>query len=460
MEDSKEEKIESVEHLSKELAALLIDAGKNWYGSGGWLPGPARLRKWRQAIVNNFSTDITYKDSVKELAELIQTDPSVKLLVNQMLDQEKALNPILGNIANVRMMLFGINYLIQQPIIYYDKDLVGIPLAAWFTGLDATLAGQTLFRYPKWNDAISVVLKTYHDYLDSQDSWPIKDNSWIDRGQKSWAPLDKKKGEPGLDLWKLPSEKYPYWKSWNDFFTRDINRQYRKIAGKGNPNIITSPNEGCEFRWRYNVQKRDVFWLKNMPYSLADIFGNELSEYAEIFKGGYVWQSFLNPFNYHNWWSPVSGKIKKKKKIPGAYYSKLVLPDFCGTTTASCPYLTHVNARGIVIIDTAGYAGIGLVCCIPIGMCECSTICWDDKIIKDAPIKKGEKLGRFEFGGSTFVVIFEDVSKYNKILTFMADHAVYDKSNIFPMDAPAPSPSGKATSIDIKVGMKIAVISD
>eukprot|EP01083_Nonionella_stella_P294985 1002563_1 len=116
---------------------------------------PARLRKWRQAIVNNFSTDITYKDSVKALAELIQTDPSVKLLVNQMLDQEKALNPILGNIANVNMMLFGINYLIQQPIIYYDKDLVGIPLAAWFTGLDATLAGQTLFRYPKWNDAIS-----------------------------------------------------------------------------------------------------------------------------------------------------------------------------------------------------------------------------------------------------------------------------------------------------------------
>eukprot|EP01084_Bolivina_argentea_P025330 47093_1 len=96
-------------------------------------------------------------------------------------------------------MLFGINYLIQQPIIYYDKDLVGIPLAAWFTGLDATLAGQTLFRYPKWNDAISAVLTTYHKYLNSQDSWPIKDNSCIDRGQKSCAPLDKKKGENSED---------------------------------------------------------------------------------------------------------------------------------------------------------------------------------------------------------------------------------------------------------------------
>jgi len=279
-------------------------------------------------------------------------------------------------------------------------------------------------------------------------------SAWLKEGAlEDWGPLD---------LWKKEEDTYPYWKSWNDWFGRSFNDKDkdRPLAGKDNPRIITSTNDGVEFRWRTGIKLNDRFWLKNMPYSLTYIFGNLAETYADRFVGGSIFQTFLNPFNYHCWWSPVQGKIVEASVIPGYFYSKLVLPDIDGSTTASCPYLTQVNTRGIVIIDTTGYADIGYVCCIPIGMCEVSTIEYEPDIKTGSEITKGQLIGRFQFGGSSFSIIFEDTLKYKKLLTFMADHELKTGGPYFPINAPAPSVTGNDTSIIIDVGQQIAVVSD
>lgn len=290
------------------------------------------------------------------------------------------------------------------------------------------------------------------------------------RGRNSWA------GNENEMQWKYELEQDPYWSSWNSFFGRhfadEYYKKYRCIAGPKDPNVIISCNDGTAFRWRDNIKLTDTFWLKDMPYSIQNIFGGEKDEkgyakrFADKFVGGKIFQTFLNPYNYHRWNSPVKGKIIIADVLKRYYYSKLINPDFDGVSTASCPYLLEVNCRGIVIIDTTGpkekgYANIGLVCCIPIGMCEVSSIKYDSKIRPSADIEKGQELGYFKFGGSSFAIMFQDTTKYGKELVFLSDHKLGFKgnwgSNIFPRDAPTPQVSG-GIGIPVNVNMQIGYL--
>ena len=108
---------------------------------------------------------------------------------------------------------------------------------------------------------------------------------------------------------------------------------------------------------------------------------------------------------FHRWWCPVNGKVLfDPLAVPGDFFNKLVIPDFGGATTASLPYLAQVNARGIIVFKT----DYGHVCCIPLGMSEISSIDFNrDNMYEDAPVTKGLEMGMFNYGGSSFVTIYE-----------------------------------------------------
>jgi phosphatidylserine decarboxylase len=157
-----------------------------------------------------------------------------------------------------------------------------------------------------------------------------------------------------------------------------------------------------------------VFWFKDMKYSLSDILSSPVKEQqklidrhglVEMFTGGYIFQTYLNPYNFHRWWCPVNGEVLFKPfAIPGCFFNKLVLPDFGGATTASLPYLAQVNARGLIVFKTKDY---GHVCCIPLGMSEVSSIEFDRAMTKGATVRKGQEMGKFNYGGSSFAIIYE-----------------------------------------------------
>ena len=61
-----------------------------------------------------------------------------------------------------------------------------------------------------------------------------------------------------------------------------------------------------------NIKKNDNFWLKNVYYSLKDIFcqNNPQNEkYCNIFEGGTLFQAFLDACYYHRWHSPINGTV-------------------------------------------------------------------------------------------------------------------------------------------------------
>ena len=125
---------------------------------------------------------------------------------------------------------------------------------------------------------------------------------------------------------------------------------------------------------------------------------------AKKFVGGTVFQAFLSAETYHRWHSPVNGKIVKTKLVPGSYYAESMSVGYDPSApNDSQGYIAELATRALIYIE-ADNPDIGLMCFMAIGMAEVSTC--DITVYEGQRIKKGEQLGIFHFGGSTYCLLF------------------------------------------------------
>jgi len=412
-----------------------------------WLPAPGStsMQMYFDEILN--AESIEWHPSVKALGVFIESSPVVKYLVESACDEnlniieahlQSAEGVRIPRIKDVYTLLDTFNKILGRAPAFINDELVGLPFSAFVVGIDPTLSGSELFGLPMFNEKMSVILQEWNNFLGTEASnvgFRVDGKQWLSEAAKD---------QYDFPIWKKDSETLPYWESWNSFFTRDFKdaATSRPIDSPNDNAVVNSANDGSLFRWRGNVSKKDVFWLKDMEYSLSDILSSSVQSQqdtidnhnlVEMFAGGYVFQTYLNPYNFHRWWVPVNGTVLFTPfSIPGNFFNKLVLPDFAGATTASLPYLAQVNARGLIVIETEDY---GNVCCIPLGMSEVSTVQFNENMTAGTSVKKGDEMGMFNYGGSSFVLIFENVP--GKKLMFQ------DASGMPYMENP-PLPSGSA----------------
>jgi len=81
-----------------------------------------------------------------------------------------------------------------------------------------------------------------------------------------------------------------------------------------------------------------------------------------------------------------------------------------------------LETRGCVILETEDY---GLVALLPIGMAAVGSVNFEKKIKVGEKVKKGDMLGYFLFGGSDFIMIFQDK------VTFTIDAPKKNNSNLY-----------------------------
>lgn len=306
---------------------------------------------------------------------------------------------------------------------------------------------------------MAAILQDWNGFLATEASnvgFRVEGQQWLS---------DTAKKQYDFDLWAKDSQTLPYWNSWNSFFTRQFldRDSVRPIADPGSNATLICPNDGSLFRWRRNIKKKDVFWFKDMEYSLADILSSsdpaqqaviDQFDLVKVFDDGYIFQTYLNPYNFHRWWVPVNATVLfDPLVVSGCFFNKLVLPDFGGATTASLPYLAQVNARGIIVFNTPDY---GYVCCIPLGMSEVSTIEFDKAMIAGATVTKGQEMGKFNYGGSSFAIIYERLP--GKDIIFVNDQGVYYDQNPDQASSSAGA-GGEATFIGSQIGVWVDVPS-
>lgn len=427
-----------------------------------WLPeaGSDSMREFFSMVLN--AEREQYSPTVEALARLIDENEVVAWLVQNACDEnlniidahlEAAKGIPIPRIKDQETLLHGFNTLLRQAPAFINNDLVGLPFSAFVVGIDPTLSGTVLFRLPMFNEKMAAILDEWNKFLDT----PASNVGFRVEGEQWLSPTAKKQYD--FPVWQKDSESLPYWKSWNSFFTRQFKdaAKSRPIADPHSNRTVICPNDGSLFRWDSDISERDVFWFKDMKYSLSDILSSPIKEQQEVidrhklverFKGGYIFQTYLNPYNFHRWWVPVNGKVLFTPfAIPGCFFNKLVIPDFGGATTASLPYLAQVNARGLIVFETEDF---GAVCCIPLGMSEVSSVEFNAEMVEGAQVRKGQEMGTFNYGGSSFAIIYERLP--GKELVFVNDKGVpYDRRP--PLPSGSSATGGEVTLIGSQIGV-------
>lgn len=258
--------------------------------------------------------------------------------------------------------------------------------------------------YKSWLTSFN---KTYGEFMDSEASW-----------NEDYYQIALSDGIFGLqnDWYEEPSN----WKTFNQFFARKLKSpDKRPIVDPADNSIVVSPADAQpQGVWAIDsnsmiIEKEGVVIKSGTLYNVKNLIGEE-SEYSNSFANGTFTHSFLDVGDYHRYHFPLSGVVKEMRIIAGesvsggyvTWDSKNKRYKF----DASSVGWQSIETRGCVILETEEY---GLVALLPIGMWPVSSVNFEDGLQVGDKVSKGDMLGYFLFGGSDFIIIFQDIAQFN-----------------------------------------------
>ncbi|MGN0676931.1 MAG: phosphatidylserine decarboxylase [Ruminococcus sp.] len=177
-------------------------------------------------------------------------------------------------------------------------------------------------------------------------------------------------------------------KSYNDFFTRKIRPEMRKIDR--NPESLISP---CDSKLSvYNINPDSVFRIKGSDYSIYDMIKN--SELAKKFEGGICLIFRLEVTDYHRYCYFDSGRKSNNVHIKGILHT--VNP------IAFRRYNVYKqNSREYTLLHTENF---GDAVQIEVGAMMVGKI---QNHHGKCRFSRGQEKGMFLFGGSTIVLLLQ-----------------------------------------------------
>jgi phosphatidylserine decarboxylase len=371
----------------------------------GWLPQEQDdLESWlagHRERVEARGEQVVLHPVIAEFQELIDSDPVVRMYMNQMIAQVPSTKPYTKrHLESVEQLMRLINEVLTMAPEFGPRGaMVATPLAAILDWAMGTPAGFAAFRDPRVNEMLRKILTVWCEFLGSGDSLYV-----LNESPSGWKSAEAQQTVGMKQFEHDPDDEHWGFSSWNDFFTRRFKYGERPVASPDDDKVIVNACESTPYGISTDVKRQDRFWIKSQPYSLADMLANDDS--VGEFVGGTVYQAFLSATNYHRWHSPVAGKIVRAFVREGTYYSEA---DSEGKDavepTNSQSYLAHVSARAIFIIE-ADDPVIGVMAFVAVGMVEVSSCMIASQVKSGYHVEKGGELGYFQFGGSTHCLVF------------------------------------------------------
>jgi phosphatidylserine decarboxylase len=407
---------------------------------GYWLPKDRNIIvAWVQQLMRRVrgGPKTALDPTLVALQQLVSNDAILQPLSENMFTEVPTVPPYNEDpernreLRSFEEMLNAFNVLLTQGPAWNDiankVGLIGCPFNAVLDWPMATAAGYMFFLYPSVNECLKAMLVKWESFLLSPDSTSVLVEWFSPSGGLPFLlKLGNEEGLrpatshtfPQLYVCPDPTNTATYgFPNWDAFFTRDFQPGIRPLDGQGDGSVIVHACESAPLQYPVtNVQMSDNFMGKNQRYSLQDMMDQH--PLAPSFAGGTVYQAFLSCLSYHRWHAPVSGTIKDKVLVAGTYYSENIYQTFFGHwpgsrpdpagPTWSQPYIASVAARGLIFIE-ADNPTIGLVCFIAIGMTDTSGC--EFTVEKGQHVQKGDKMGMFHFGGSSYCLVFGPQAK-------------------------------------------------
>ncbi|WP_345332053.1 archaetidylserine decarboxylase [Ferrimonas pelagia] len=199
-------------------------------------------------------------------------------------------------------------------------------------------------------------------------------------------------------------------KTFNDFFTRELKPGLRPLVG--DEKTLIQPVDGRVSQLGPIVDER-LIQAKNHDFGLLELLGGHQSD-AEPFKDGHFTTIYLSPQDYHRIHMPCAGTLRRMVYVPGDLFSVNPL------TAENVPGLFARNERVVTIFDTEqGPMAMVLVGATIVASIETTwagtvtppaggnIMAWDYPADGEQAIRfsKGQEMGRFKLG-STVVACF------------------------------------------------------
>ena len=381
-----------------------------------------------------FSGEGRHKPITEELILLIKEQPEIGSMLEasiakaREINSDRKTNPA-QSLSEYYDYIDRASELLPQQVLerpsesLRDQMLQGICYFYFLVGqpLDE-LKGKGLYKnsiqyYPPFSTWLRKYADSWGDYLGTEASW----NTQV---------YNRIYNAPEFGLQKGWYESPANWKSFNDFFSKYLKSpDQRPVTAPDDPSIVVFPADSVpQGVWaidgKSNIHADGGLTVKLATYySVGDLLG-EKSAYRDSFSNGVLTHSFLNVNDYHRYHFAVGGTIKEKAIIsenvalevawdPGQ--GKYVPIDSIGWQ--------FTQTRGYVIVDTGKY---GLVALIPMGMAHVSSVNFEENVQPGSTLKKGDMLGNFLFGGSDFIMLFQEKAGF--AMTVQADDAIIPKS--------------------------------
>ncbi|KAG0648251.1 Psilocybin biosynthesis decarboxylase [Hyphodiscus hymeniophilus] len=410
---------------------------------GHWLPEDrAIIQKWlaeKLKIYDQRSNDdeeVTRDPSIVAMQDYVNGHPPLKTLSKGMFIEipPAYVNDPTGKpqVRDFDTMLGLVDMILKEGPSWYHIDtpktamgLIGFPINAILDWPMGTGQGYLFFMNAGVNNKWQDILNTWGanlklETLESKKCLNQKDG-WLSKDALDMLAAKGNNDKTHHSFQQLfecdPSKEYFGFSSWDAFFTRKFNPGIRPTAYPDDEpsvnsadalRVIVNACESAPLQFIQNVKLHDFYWIKNQPYSLANMLENDTL--TDQFVGGSVYQAFLSALSYHCWHAPVSGKVVGIKLVPGNYYAENLGQGFTGpdgpdpnAPNNSQPFISAVAARGIIFIK-ADNPVIGLMAIVFVGMAEVSSC---EFVVKEGDhITKGDLIGMFHFGGSSHCMVF------------------------------------------------------
>lgn len=214
-------------------------------------------------------------------------------------------------------------------------------------------------------------------------------------GRRMQRPSSRSKIQPfveqyGTDLTELADDPSTF-RCFNDFFIRRLKPEARPIVD--DPRSVVFPADGRHLGFQ-NVAEIDGVFVKGQKFNIDELVGD--SELAENYREGTLVLSRLCPVDYHRFHFPCAGTPSTPRLINGPLFSVNPI-----ALRQALSYLWQ-NKREITRLETEN---LGTVLLIEIGATCVGSIVQSFK--PDQSVNKGDEKGRFEFGGSSTITLFE-----------------------------------------------------
>ena len=176
--------------------------------------------------------------------------------------------------------------------------------------------------------------------------------------------------------------------SFNDFFTRDLKPGKRFI--NRDKEVLISPSDGRVSV--YEIDDNMTFNIKDSYYTIESLTHSKKA--ANYYKGGTCVIIRLCVDNYHRYCYIDNGYKTTNKFIEGVLHT---------VNPVACEYydIYKENSRECSLLHTENF---GKVMQIEVGALMVGKIVNYDQV---ACIHRGDEKGKFEFGGSKFVLLFK-----------------------------------------------------